>query len=272
MNFKLFSFIFFILIFFGCKAKHDVIATDIPLHDSKSLSKLIEANSLNSSSIYFKKCIFSISIDSKQHSLNGSIYLIKDSSIIISLQALLGIEVARVRLTPTDVTVIDRLNKSYTVYTYQQVGKKFGVYLTYKNLELLLLNHPFDFDSSPESIDYKSFVCSIENGRYYLSNKSTWSFFKSNSHLADSQVLEFLPITYVLSKNSFTLPNYKTQLNISYSNFEPLNQLSFPRKLLFDGTYNDHSFMFDLTFNMILTEVTSGLSFNIPSGYEKVTK
>lgn len=272
MKFRIFSFFLVIFISLSCKVKRDVISTEIPFYDSKSLSKLIYANHLSNTSIYFKKCNFSISIDNKLNSLNGSIYLVKDSSIIISLQAILGIEVARIKLTPVDVTVIERLNKSFTVYSYVEVGKKFGVSLSYKNLELLLLNHPFDFDSTPELIDYKSFVCTVENGRYLLTNKSAWSFFNRQNSQSESQVLEFLPYNYLLAKNSFQLPYSRSLITISYSNFEPLNSISFPRKLLFQGTYSEHSFLFDLTFNSVLTDVKSGLSFSIPAGYEKITK
>lgn len=272
MKFNFFSILLIIFIFIGCRIKRDVISTDIPSYDSKSLSKFVDSNSLNSSSIYFKKCNFSINIDNKQHSLNGSIYLVRDTSIIISLQAILGIEVARIKLTPNDVTVIDRLKKSYSVYTYKQVGNKFGINLSYKNLELMLLNHPFDFDSTPEIIDYKSFVCSIENGRYYLTNKSSWTLFSRNNHISDSQSLVFIPDNFVLARNSFNIPHNKTQLNITYSKFESLNQSTFPRNLLCEGTFNDHSFMFDLTFNVVITDVSSGLSFNIPTGYEKITQ
>lgn len=270
MKFKISLFIFFIFLFVSCKVRRDVTSTNLIYQDSKSLFRLIENSGFKGDNIYFKKCNFSISIDNKSHSLNGSIFINRDSSIIVSLQAILGIEVARIKFTPFDVVIIERLNKSYTAYSYEQISKKYGLNLSYKSLELLLTNRPFDIDQTPDILEYKQFISTINNGKYYLSSKSSWNLFYRNNFDMPSQVLEILLPDFRVGKNSFTFSN--SNLSIQYTNFESLSDYSFPRNLLCEGAFNNHSFLFDLTFNIVLLDVSSGLSFNIPTGYEKVTK
>ena len=81
-----------------------------------------EFTSLQSNKVWFK-------IDYQQHSysINGSISMIRDSAIIMSLQPLMGIELYRMEITKNEVTVIDKMNKRYVKETFEKFQRQTGV-------------------------------------------------------------------------------------------------------------------------------------------------
>lgn len=90
-----------------------------------------------------QKVRFSINYQQRQLSANGSITMVKDSILIISVQPLLGIELLRVEVTKTDMTVVDKMNKRYMQMSYDEVRQELGVPVRYDDLQALAMNRLF---------------------------------------------------------------------------------------------------------------------------------
>ena len=82
-----------------------------------------------------------LSYRSAEHELSGAMYLRvqQDSIIWASLRPVMGIEILRGTATRDQVQYIQRLKGEYARYTYDQVGKKWGIPLKYEWIEQLLL-------------------------------------------------------------------------------------------------------------------------------------
>lgn len=79
--------------------------------------------------------------DGDQINTGLTIRMKKDSIIWISVVPALGIEVARVRITPDSVAMINRLERTYFAENVQGLKSRFNVDLTFNMVQALLLGN-----------------------------------------------------------------------------------------------------------------------------------
>lgn len=60
-----------------------------------------------------------------------------DSIVVISISVVFGIEIARIEATPTEVIVINRLEKEYDRATYAEINQDVRPFVTYEDLRTL---------------------------------------------------------------------------------------------------------------------------------------
>jgi hypothetical protein len=62
----------------------------------------------------------------------------KNELIVLSVTPVMGIELFRLEATPDQVTIIDKLNRRYTIMTYEEINKLSPRRISYKMLQLLI--------------------------------------------------------------------------------------------------------------------------------------
>ena len=62
----------------------------------------------------------------------------KNELIVLSVTPVMGIELFRLEATPDQVTIIDKLNRRYTIMTYEDINKLSPRRISYKMLQLLI--------------------------------------------------------------------------------------------------------------------------------------
>lgn len=79
------------------------------------------------------------------HSLSckASMKIVCDSMIQISLQPMMGIEMARINLIPDKITLISKLNGKYFETDYNYITTQTGMKVTFFDLQAMLLNKIF---------------------------------------------------------------------------------------------------------------------------------
>ena len=97
------------------------------------------------------------------NSFIASIDMRKDSLIGISLRVL-GVEGARVRITPDSIEILDRLNQQYIPRDYSFLRDSFNLNLGFQELQALIVGNPFLYDSATltrqESEEYYILIAS----------------------------------------------------------------------------------------------------------------
>ncbi len=73
--------------------------------------------------------------------LKGNLRMVRDSAIFVSLNAGLGIEVARALVEKELIHVIDRINSSYEKMSFQQIRSLIGLTVDYRTIENILFNN-----------------------------------------------------------------------------------------------------------------------------------
>ncbi len=84
-----------------------------------------------------------ITFAGQKMNINGTISIITDSIIMLSVQPLLGIEMFRIDLTPQQILVVDKMNRRYVEMSYAELGTMTGLPLTYRDLQAVFLNRMF---------------------------------------------------------------------------------------------------------------------------------
>ena len=108
----------------------------------------------------------------KDAKVSATLRLKRGESIQLLVAPLLGIEVARLEITPGGLLAVDRLNKRYVKVSFEELSRLANTDLSFNILQSLFLNELFlpgkvQLDVS----DAKSFRISLENGYALLEAK-----------------------------------------------------------------------------------------------------
>ena len=161
--------------------------------------------------------------------VSGTLRIKKNEVIQISIAPLLGIEVARVEITPDGVLVVDRMNKRYVKSSFRDIGALANVGLDFHALQSLFLNELFLPGKDGLSVrDVSAFDVKVEPDAVVLnvrkkSKRLTYQF--------RTQAPEAL-----LKETCIGLAGTSYQLSWKYDDFNKLGQKQFPA--LMDVTVN----------------------------------
>ena len=83
-------------------------------------------------------------LNDKTYPISAQLRMRQDSVIWISVSAILGLEAARIHLTPDSVKLINRLNSTYFIGDVKELTKRYNFHLSFYEIQNVLLgNTPF---------------------------------------------------------------------------------------------------------------------------------
>ncbi len=139
----------------------------------------------------------------------ANIRMRKDSVIWMSISPALGIEAARGLITRDSVVFMNRLNREYTVFTYEALSKRFNFDIDYKLIQSVLLgNMPLERAARDK--------VSMEND-VFIVNQQAGNIDIANYIGANSMKIERVHMT-----------EKKNSLNMNYGDFRTLDAQAFP--------------------------------------------
>lgn len=77
----------------------------------------------------------SVTIDDEHYNATVTMQTVHDSLLIISIMPAMGIELARLEATPTEMTAIDKLHGRYAVATYSELNRKLTPHISWAILQ-----------------------------------------------------------------------------------------------------------------------------------------
>lgn len=271
-------FVLLLLLAFGftaCKTKSKItdILPVLPLSE-KELVKRVDESRPDISSIFFRRSVVKLQKGNESQSFRSNIYLKTDSSIIVSILAPLGIEVARVSFNPDEVIIIERLNRVVVYTGYEEVSKKYNVDVDYYFLQSLFMNQPFSF-SRDKDVTLNDYHGGIEDEQYKLASINERQFNKLIRKGRDEEVvfhrLWIDPDGFFLRRTAFSWIPGNLNVNILYDDFQKeSNGFYFPGGFTVEGDRHEKNFLVEIVFGNLVFNEGNGLSFNIPDKYEKV--
>lgn len=146
INFWLLSGIFFL--FFSCRSvsKLAVRENDIPDISENKLMRNIAINELSYSSIYAKRVDVILKNGKISNNLKVSFKIERDSFMQFSVNGPMGIELARVLLTPDSIKFVNIYQKKYFISDYTYFYDKYDIQLSYDCIQSILTNVFFNFE------------------------------------------------------------------------------------------------------------------------------
>ena len=152
--------------------------------------------------------------------VNATMRLKKGELIRLSVAPLLGIEVARLDITPEGLLAIDRINKRYVRASFEEIRNSWQVDLSFNVLQSLFLNEIFfPGKLQLETGDARYFFVQTEGEDAVIRAKTSKQFsYRFRTSAADGSLLE----THV------GVAGLPYALNWKYGRFEPLGARRFP--------------------------------------------
>lgn len=280
MNKYFFSLLFLCLLFSCSPMKKAVIHKETSNINEGKFFKNIEVNELDYKTLYSKKVELSVDINGKENNLKGVLRIRRDSFIWMSVTAPLGIEVARIYLTPDSVKFLDSYNKKYLLTDYRFFYDKFGVDITYSCIQKILTNIYFNLESC-SSIESKNDKFKFErtDSDYVLSNiqkrainRKIKKFFKKKRKNKDyALVLQKIHIDpEYFRPYKLTLEDLEEDMGISafYSDFKDIDGKIFPERIIFDSNFDNNKLKVVLKFSRLEFDVDVVPTFRVPAKYK----
>ena len=195
-------------------------------------------------------------------SFNSNIRIRRGEVIRFSVAPLLGIEVARVDITPKGILAIDRLHKRYVEAGFEELSSLVNTDLSFNIIQSLFMNELFLPDKTDlSSADAEKFSLMPENNSVRLGVRNSgnieYNFLASAS---DGRIEETI----------IGLKNTDFSIHCKYDDFMNLKDEPFPQKIRFQSEGISKPYVFDMKLSRVDTNSNWNSTTEISSKYKKI--
>ena len=236
------------LFFFACGSNKDVVTPSLENRSSKSIVKKINQNHLDYD-WFTTKLSGKIEIDGADTPVSANLRIRKDSVIWLSVSALLGIEVARIQITPDSLKLMNRINKTYWIGNFDDIESVYGIPANYEQLQGVLVGQI--------SLENQKMMSIVSENKYLLFNKSKKENPQSKAWIDN----RFLIHTFLLEDE------LEQSLTIRYLEYEKHAQRWVPLKLNLLLANIDQQTEANFTYSKVNINTPKKVNFNIPDSY-----
>lgn len=248
---------------YSCKSKQQIVQAESELED-KSSSDLFE--DVLHKDIQFEtfssKLNMNISTGKKTINSKGSLRIIHNEAIELSVQPLFGIEMFRLYVEPDYIIILDRMNKRYVKESFDDIKGQSPVGFNFYTLQSLFTNSLFIPEQSIVTMkDYKKFKYSQNADNYLLSardkkSQEDYSFFvNGNDQITHTEL-------YMSSKDY--------SLSWQYNQFALLENLFFPHEMKIVASTEKTKLDSSISLSSISLNDALTLNNSVPSSYTRV--
>lgn len=271
-----FVFYFFLLLFSfsSCKTKQKATASEAkdikPIVDIRSpqyLNKQLKKNEFPFKTLSIKAENKATINNSENQEFNTNIRIKKDSAIWVSINALMGVEVARVLITKDSVKMMNRLNSSFFAGNFTYLNNLLNVDLDYEMIEALLVGNSVDY------YDDERLKSSIVENSYIL---STVRKRKLKRVLQDGKTLNdpleslwINPSSYKITR--IFLDDFSTNrtFDVTFNDFVMVDSLLMPHKSVYD-IKAEKTILLETKYNKVTVNSDVAFPFRIPEKYTPI--
>lgn len=257
--------IIFVIVLSGCKIQKNLFegADKYASKSPKELGKLSSQNNNHYDVLLLKNFKIKYNSPDDNHSLYGTAKILKDSLILLSLRAPMGLEVSRVLLSPDSVKVINRSQKEVVCSDYKYLNNLFGFNLDFPMIENILNgNFPDNYTYSRDSKKGdEEFPNGLYTGRYYRKGEPESLKFEA----------WVIPDLFRMEYIKFYRKRNIKIFDVKYSDYEQMGNNFYPGKLMITHKNStEDKIQIQLKFNKFEENGDSEINFDIPSRYEKI--
>lgn len=246
-------FLFFVLIsigLFSCSKK----ISDITLVSDISINFYINEFQFD---YFILKSKINLVDDGKKQNATVLFRIKKDSIIWFNISGSLGIQGVRGILTKDSVKILNRVEKEYSEYDYNELSKLFKFNLSYDLIEAIIVGNP------PRKIE------GVNEAK--LVKDQFWITQKENQYNILSKVNS---ATRRLQEVTVTEDSTGNKLELKYNNFQLIEQQVFPFSCNISLFYETNKGIIvtnlDIIHNKVeISDKSLKFPFNIPNKYER---
>lgn len=192
----------------------------------------------------------------------GTIRIRKDSAIYISIAPILGIEVARILVTPTQVRLLNRLENTYFDGDMQMLNSMLRADLDYHMLQSLLLASDFPHFSAD------NFRLSTEQEALRLSSPARRRIRTTHTRAEPlAHTLWLNPQSYRIMRSELSENSSNRTVSAIYPTYTTAQGQSLPSELLIAFAEEQSQALLTLRYSRITLDQPQQITFSIPSKY-----
>lgn len=262
----------------SCKTPKNVVApvtADIKPMVNKSVQELqdkLDSAAFNLEYINAKAAVVLIN-DSNEVSFNISYRSKKDSVIWISVSPLLGIEVARLMITPDSVKMLDKIHNKYEATSFESINKMLQMKVNFEIVQALLYGNFFAYKKNENRFNSVYLEDSLGSQFYILSSlnkkKLKRSLEEKDLNKPVIQDVYVNDTTYRINRVQVEDQRINKILNTEYSDFRLTDGGLFPFKSKTNITA-DKNIEIRIEYGKVAKAESLDFPFNIPNNYERI--
>jgi len=270
MKNKPFYIILFLgLVLMGCKSQQKIQGKK--LANKKNLPTLLQSveNAEFKPDWLAVKASVDFEKNEEKTGFKANIRMKRDSMIWLSITPVIGVELARVVLTPDSVKMVNRLEGTYFLGDYNFLNKTFDVDLDYATIQAMLLGNSLSLE------DNDKLVASIDDGVYLLSGlkkrKLRKSYEKEEAKGNDESIFSAWidPISFKITRQSFVDFNTQQSFDVFYNDFKTVENEVFPHQTVIT-LEAEEKVTGEISYSGLVINLARKMPFSISSKYEPV--
>jgi hypothetical protein len=238
--------------------------------NSKALTKYIKENELTYKWMYAKANVESV-IDGKEESFDIKVRILKDSAMLVSIQYLLGIEVAKVLITRDSVKMVVYPKKQYFRGDFNYINDLLHADLDFDLLQAVLFGNSAEFHDDDDKLKP---VTDRQNCRYLLSTERKRKLKKINQGQEPRKSLQVMtldPVTFKIEKNEFIDVETNRTFTANYEKYPAITDSIYaPRHVNID-IVAQKKVSLKIDYVRMEKNVPQKISINIPPKYDPIS-
>lgn len=216
-------------------------------------------------------------VNPKPVQIKGTIRVIKDSIIWVSITPALNIEAVRCVITPDSIKYINRIEKTYYEGGYELIQKLTGVPMNYKALQSILLNEMifYPFEQSIDSMQmFQTYQISKRKNDLVAQSYTFKERRSIGARRADSSsVFQSMNIQidcFRVSEFEIIDDAKNLKVKTKYSFFSLIDSIAFPKFLTFEVKSHKKRMEFILSFEKVEFNIEQSYPFNVNTKYKQI--
>lgn len=259
------------------KTEPSVVATEDTLggkcrldyKNAKALSRYVKENEFKFDWVSAKANVESL-VDDKEESFDIKVSIRRDSAMLVSIQYLLGLQVAKVLITKDSVIFVNYIQKTYFKGDFNYINELLNADLDFDLLQAVLFGNSADFQDDEAKLKP---VTDRQNCRYLLSTERKRRLRRIQTGSSDLkealQTLTLNPENYKILKNEFIDPSTNRLFIANYSKFTQKDSVYAPYHVDIDIVAQKKASI-KIDYVRIEKNTVQKLSLNIPSKYDPI--
>lgn len=252
MNKNIFYIIFLSAVIVSCKTKIVSSSEVAVAKPSKEIIASYYENSFNEQTINARlKAVYKDS-DNLQ-TITIKLRVEKDSVIWMS-GTMLGIPLAKILITQSEVLFYEKLNKTYFKGDFELLSNFLGTKVDYDIVQNLLVGEALlDLHNKKHTVE-------VDNNKYLLAPKKQEQAF---------DILFWLnPQGFKVNKQEIRQPIEQQRLTVIYDEYQKVSAVEFPRTINISAVDKTNRTFIDLEYKSVEFNQKVSFPFNIPTGYK----
>ncbi|MCX7954509.1 MAG: DUF4292 domain-containing protein [Bacteroidales bacterium] len=282
--------VFLLITILGCRTTKKVtVQEQLPSLKVRSIEKIYDSIincALKFDTISLKYNVKVIESNNRSYEASGSLRIIKDNLIWISIQGPLNIELARIMIKNDTIYFYNKILNEYMIKHISYIYNSYGVNLEFKDIQNILLNEFFliqetdeernIMNNTPEHINEKEFIRKNlfkskekDSTEYFIVLKSyrkhkvkrlIKKYERPNLILQTFKINTFYKICEINIDDFYN----KRKANIKYLKHTQINDKFFPTSIEFNYSDTLNKYIIFLEYTKINIEPNVTFPFNIP--------